>query len=122
MGKLIELQEETKKYNLKVESILFEIEKSLKDMPENPAITKLNESGSCYTINSSELFKHDNWSVTFHNFRHQYEIIFEKLNSCINVERKIKELKSIIEIGKIKIGVRTERLHPKVIENLKQVL
>ena len=122
MGKLAELQKETKKYNLKVESILFGIEKSLNNMPENPAITKLNESGSCYTINSSELFKHDNWSAKFHNFRHQYEMIFDKLNSCINVERKIKELKNIIGTGKITIQGSTERLHPKVIENLKEIL
>lgn len=122
MGKLAKLQEETKKYNLKVESILLEIENSLNNIPENPAITKLNKSGSCYTINSSELFKHDNWSAKFHNFRHQYEMIFEKLNSCINVERKIKEFQNIIETGKITIKGNTERLHPKVIENLKEIL
>ena len=130
MEKLTELQQEVKAYNERIESLLKAIETELREMPENAAITPLNESGNCYTIKLSDLVKPliskgknvNNWSAKFHSFRHQYDMIFEEINRCKSAADKVKKLADIFEKESlIKNGV-TEKIHPEVIANFKSIL
>jgi hypothetical protein len=103
-----------------------------KEIGDNPAILK-RYSPKCYVISSSELFKHDNWTPQFHDFRAQAKVIINAL-SCVKPENLQKYFSLIVAKRKLPRsptikdaqgnilydGKYSYSIHPGVIEVLKK--
>lgn len=111
---------EKQQASLQVE--FFKLREDLKQkilsLPDNPAGTQVGQGMS---ISSLELFKHDNWTASFHNFKAQYKKICEFIDS-LPVEQVIPRLLSILVIGHIDRKDGRFKLHPDVIKSIAAIL
>ena len=85
---------------------------------KNPAIRKLGPN--CYTIMASELFKHDNWSPAFHDFRTSALIVNDAL-----AKRNAHEVRmlfdGIISSKSIIVHGKKQNLHPEFVDKLRTI-
>lgn len=102
-----------------IKSELSQLADSIKTLPPNPNVEKLGNN--CFSIKSSEIFKHDKWSPEFHDFEFQYNIIAELIEEY-PIDRVLQKLDRIIKDGKIIHHNVYHQFHPKVIENLKTII
>lgn len=89
--------------------------------PENPAIKPISEKPKCFTVSSSELFKHDNLTPFYHSFKLQHEALIGIVQAT-KVENLVATLEKIAEEGKYRFRGETLKFHPGVIEQLRSIL
>jgi hypothetical protein len=88
-------------------------------LPDNPQITRLGDSGKCFTISSKDLGA--SFSPFYHDYRAQYETLAEVIDKTdpMRLPWKIAE---IAATGKLKRGTETLTFNPEVLKNLVSVM
>lgn len=112
------IQEQTKRVSRNAGRIKAMIMAKLESLPDNPRINRLNSN--CFTIMSSDLG--DNWTPAHHDFKKQYQLIYDKLKA-VNVFRVLPFLNVLIKTGKLKVSEHyTQKLHPDVQKHLQSLI
>ena len=88
-------------------------------LPDNPDITRLGESGKCFSIPFSKLGQ--TWSAEFHDFRLQYDALLCVVEQADLLKLPFK-LSKILHDGKLKAGGKIITLNPVVIKALAAIL
>lgn len=84
---------------------------------ENKYIKRISDSPSIFILN----FKHlssDSWSPIYYDYKHQVQLIKEKISKYNNLDSIRKILSEIIEIGKIDQKNKAERISPYIIDQI----
>jgi hypothetical protein len=102
-----------------IKSELLILAKQIRELPPNPNVERLGNN--CFSIKSSEIFKHDKWSPEYHCFEEQYRIIAEMVET-LPIDQILSKLNRIIETKRYYIKGNTTMFHPQVIENLKTIV
>ena len=101
----------------------IKIRKSIVDMilelPDNTNIERQGKHG--FSVKSSEVFKHNNLSPEYYDFKRQYKMIANKLES-MPIENTVDWLLVLLEKGSIYYKNTNFKLHPEVIEYIKGIL
>lgn len=112
----------------KGEELRKALHKTIVDLPDNPAIKRVEQSPRCFTISSSAVFGDAKNNPTFrmdpffHNFKSQYEVIAQAVDSC-DPARTLKTLQNIVETESLKkAGNNYYRFHPQVIRHLRELI
>jgi hypothetical protein len=100
-----------------VERIKLAIVDLIDNLPENPAIHRLNKN--CFTINSRDLSS--NWTVFYHDFKQQAEFVKELINE-FKPEFIIPTLKRIVVNQSIYYKGQSKRFHPMFCNHLKTLI
>lgn len=109
-GKVLRIKEE-------LEDLAFQI----RQLPENPDLEPIGNSGGAFTISISSVHKHSNLSPTFHIFKCQYEAIAQIIETY-PIDKVLEKLDTIMQKGKIYQNNQLTTFHPQVIENLKGLI
>lgn len=124
------IRESIKELTEKCKDILLQITEHINNLPDNENIKRISENPNCFII-SSKCVIGNSISADYYDFKYQYKKIIEQLHKgrvediISKLEKYIKEGKIIVSNGKDKRGfncVETIKLHPKVIEYLKQII
>jgi hypothetical protein len=102
-----------------IKSELLQLAKQVRELPPNPNVERLGNN--CFSIKSSEIFKHDKWSPEYHCFEEQYRII-AKLIETLPIDEVIEKLYRICNKKSYYLKGNTIIFHPQVIENLKTII
>lgn len=100
-----------------VERIKLAIVDLIGNLPENPAITRLNKN--CYTINSRDL--NSNLTVFYHDFKQQAEFL-QKLIREIASEFIIPTLKRIVSNQSVYYKGQSYKFHPMFCNHLRLLI
>ena len=117
----MDLKTEIASIQERIEAIRGHIRENISNLPDNPKIKRI--APKCFVAQSSELFKNNNWSQEFHDFKAQYKAILEYLENIKDIKEFIPKLKNVLEKGFIqknqyKSGKFKISLHPDVIKNV----
>lgn len=106
---------------------LSTVRDSLKELiitlPDNPNIKRLDTNQNIFTISAKDMG--NVWCPNYHDFRFQYNLIAMKLDSLLDTPKDaLRILNSALNTGRIKrAGDNYEyRLHPDVIDNVRNIL
>ena len=102
-----------------IKSELSQLAESIRSLPQNPNIEPLGNN--CFSLKSSELFKHDKWSPEYYDFTVQYEVI-AKMVENLPIDQVLDKLNSIIKTERYYRKGNLITFHPQVIENLKRII
>jgi hypothetical protein len=102
-----------------IKSELSQLANSIRTLPTNPNVEKLGHN--CFSIKSSEIFKHDKWSPNYYNFEYQYNFIAE-LVETLPIDQVIEKLYRICNKKSYYHKSNTIQFHPDVIQNLKTII
>jgi hypothetical protein len=100
------------------QKILDHIASLIEAIPENSAIKRL--APNCYTIMASELFKHDNWTPAFHDFKSSALIVNDILTKRNAHETRII-FDGILASKSVTVNGKKQNLHPEFIDRLKEI-
>ena len=99
-------------------AIRDEIAQQILDLPQNPRITPVGQSGA-FSIKMSDLGTR-NWAASYHDFKAQYEQI-SKVIERSRPENVLSSLQTIIKTGRL-ANECNAKLHPDVVANLNAVI
>jgi len=100
------------------ETIRQKIKKTVLSLPENPKIKVLSTKPKAFVVQSKALG--DNWTAEYHSFSYQYEKIVEAITAAY-IENIPKLFEKIREEGYVVVNNKRINLHPRVIENIKNI-
>lgn len=114
-----EIQTVAQEFKDKVNKLKADLKALISGLPENPDITPLG--GTCYSVSSSALNQHDNWSPSYYRFQSQYKTIIDEVIEKTPLERLETRMDEILKSGTVyKKNQGTIKLHPEVIKHLRQ--
>lgn len=115
MQKLTEINLE---YKNKVLSLINDISNSIKNLPTNTKVKKINSH--IQILNFKDLDS-SNWTPEFYNFEWQYNEVVKDIQNCsvLKLESYFEEL---IKNGTIKRFNKNFKLNPTVLNNIKHCL
>lgn len=94
--------------------------KIVENLPDNPAIEKLSKN--CIVIPFKEVDVQRSLHPTYYDFKQQYKMITSRMSS-VSLHNVGTFLKSVIDTGWLVLPDKSRfPIHPKVVENLKEVL
>lgn len=117
MGKLkMALIKEIEAADAEMKELKRELINRILALPDNPDIQRLDKN--CFIAKMSKI--KDNWAVEYSDFLQQYKLIAKEIEKKEPLSA-VRFLEQIIIDGKFRIESQnyTVRLHPKVIEHLK---
>jgi hypothetical protein len=103
-----------------LESMKSHIQGCIDALPDNCNIDRVSQNA--FTVSSSELGKHDNWSPEFHDFKAQYQVVLSRLQSVKSIAEFQRFLKGAVMEKQITKGKVRYRLHPDVLVQLQALL
>jgi hypothetical protein len=86
---------------------------------ENPAIKRLSERS--FTIRSSDMFRHGNWTPKFHDWQAAMKEIVETIDKLEPI-KAVAFLHSVVKTGAIRYRRGYQTLHPELVTKLKEIL
>jgi hypothetical protein len=99
------------------------IRQKIQSLPDNPNIKRIPGTSNCFTMKISEILKDidSTLSPEYYDFKYQYKIISKKIKNVTitGIENIIKKW---IKEGYIRDNEHRMKLHPQVIEYLKEIL
>lgn len=99
---------------------LKEFVAKIRELPDNPNIKHLDSN--CYTINIKELSKHHILSATYYDFKFQYSIIIQMIESE-PIETSAKHIDTILKSPhRITYKGTSIKFHPDVVKQLKSIV
>lgn len=99
-----------------LQTIRDDISQQLLELPQNPRINPVGQSGA-FTIKASDLGT-QNWTASYHNFKTQYQALSDLVVQKGSPETIISRLNQALDAQRIK-GIS---LHPDVIEHVRKLL
>ena len=110
-----DLQMTIKETQVIIKNVKQQITARLNACPDNSHINRLGNN--CFTIKSSQLTKHDNWTPFFHDHILQYKFIIDLIEKS-SLETIINKIEGIIEKGSYKkSNYETVKFHPGIAFN-----
>lgn len=95
------------------------IQQLIEALPENDKIDRVSKNA--FVMSSSELTAHDNWTPGYHDFQQQYALVLSRLESVKSIAEFDAFLSKAIETKQIKKGTHTYKLHPTVVDELRNL-
>jgi hypothetical protein len=90
---------------------------SILALPQNPEWKDLGDH--CGVVRSSML--EGSWTSGFHDWRSQHGWVVAALKRC-DVSVVVDRLRGIVQMGRLVLQERSQKLHPGVIRQLKEIL
>jgi hypothetical protein len=104
------------------------LRKAIADLPENPAVKRVERNPRCFTLSSLAVFGDPKGNPTmrmdvfYHDFKAQYEVIAKAVDSCQQAN-VLKALTAIAEEGTLKkTGNNYYRFHPSVVNHIRTLI
>lgn len=99
-----------------IQTIRDDISQQLLELPQNPRINPVGQSGKAFTIKASDLGTRD-WSASYHDFKAQYRKLAQLVQKG-SPESIISRLNQALDAQRID-GIN---LHPDVIKHVREFL
>lgn len=85
--------------------------------PDNPAIQRLSDRPSVFTVRSCKLFAHKTWDVFYHDWRAQYRLIGQLIRA-----HRFGALAEVLSSHSLRVrNAGLQRFAPEVVENAKRI-
>jgi len=113
-----ELNQTIKAHLESIEIIRQKLNDLIMNLPDNPKIHRLSDKVNCFVLRFKDLG--NNWSPFFHDFKLQYKMLVEIIDStdAIHVNQKLED---IIEKESYFKDDHTYKFNPAVIEHLTSI-
>ena len=104
---------ELNRHTVEMSRLIESLQEQIRNLPDNPRINRI--SPHAFTLSSKDLGT--NWSVEFHDFKKQYELIIQMIRQA-SPDRAVQIIRNAAETGKIRPFSGpggTVNLHPDVV-------
>jgi hypothetical protein len=86
---------------------------------ENPEVTRLGER--CFTIKSSMMFRYDNWTPEFYDWKQTIRLMIEKMSGMQPIHA-IAFLRRVAKTGKIEDRRGHQTMHPALMRKIQGIV
>lgn len=107
-----------KEFKAQMERFRAQTIQSIQNLPDNQNITPISGSPRCFTVKLSELVRRNNFCPRFHDFKYQYKLVCEYLKDGDFMDK----LDRIIKDERVPDNRKYQKLHPEVVDHLKELL